>query len=114
MYADVSIKSPETMRRKTPIAMVTPVGIAEGVEVDNVSVSLMVCLFTVTVDVSIVVVGTLILDVVVILGSVTKKPKFQQRYDITDLTTNLLYIQCQVGMDHCILHSCGLRCLLTV
>ena len=111
MYADVSIKSPETMRRKTPIAIVTPVGIAEGVEVDNVSVGLMVCSSIITVDVSIVVVGTLILDVVVILGS---EPKFQQRYDITDLTTNLLYIQCQVGMDHCILHSCGLRCLLTV
>ena len=43
MYADVSIKSPETMNRKAPIAMVTPVGIAEGVEVDNVSVGLMVC-----------------------------------------------------------------------
>ena len=28
------------MRRKTPIAIVTPVGIAEGVEVDNVSVVL--------------------------------------------------------------------------
>ena len=84
------------MRRKTPIAMVTPVGIAEGVEVDNVSVGLMVCSFTVTVDVSMVVVGTLILDVVVILGSVTKEPKFQRRYDITDRTTNL----CQVGMDH--------------
>ena len=38
------------------------------------SVGLMVCSFTVTVDVSIVVVGTLILDVVVILGSVTKEP----------------------------------------
>ena len=110
MCADVSIKSPETMRRKAPIAMVTPVGIAEGVEVDNVSVGLMVCSFTVTVDVSMVVVGTLILDVDVILGSVTKEPKFQQRYDITDLTTNLLYTQCQVGRDHCILHSCGLRC----
>ena len=111
MYADVSIKSPETMRRKTPIAMVTPVGIAEGVEVDNVSVGLMVCSFTVTVDVSMVVVGTLILDVVVILESVTKEPKFQQRYDITDITTNLPYnTQCQVGRDHCILHSCGLRC----
>ena len=110
MYADVSIKSPETMRRKAPIAMVTPVGIAEGVEVDNVSVGLMACPFTVTVDVSMVVVGTLILDVVVILESVTKEPKFQQRYDITDLTTNLLYTQCQVGKDHCILHSCGLRC----
>ena len=60
MYADVSIMSPETMRRKTPIAMVTPVGIAEGVEVDNVSV-------------------------VVILGSVTKEPKFQQRYDILQI-----------------------------
>ena len=94
MYTDVSIKNPETIRRKTPIAMVTPVGIAEGVEVDNVSVGLMVCSFTVTVDVSIVVVGTLILDVVVILGSVTKEPKFQQRYNITDLTTNLLYTQC--------------------
>ena len=104
MYADVSIKSPETMRRKTPIAMVTPVG---GVEVDNVSVGLMVCSFTVTVEVSMVVLGTLILDVVVILGSVTKEPKFQQWYDITDLTT---YTQCQVGRDHCILHSCGLRC----
>ena len=34
MYTDVSIKSAETMRRKAPIAMVTPVGIAEGVEVD--------------------------------------------------------------------------------
>ena len=110
MYADVNIKSPETMRRKAPIAMVTPVGIAEGVEVDNVSVGLMVCSFTVTVDVSMVVVGTLILDVVVILESVTKEPKFQQRYNITDLTTNLLYTQCQVGRDHCILHSCGLRC----
>ena len=75
MYADVSIKSPETMRRKPPIAMVTPVGIAEGVEVDNVSVGLMVSTFTVTGEVSIVVVGTLILDVVVILGSVTKEPK---------------------------------------
>ena len=110
MYTDVSIKSPETMRSKTPIAMVTPVGIAEGVEVDNVSVGLMVCSFTVTVDISMVVLGTLILDVVVIFGSVTKEPKFQQRYDITDLTTNLLYTQCQVGRDHCILHSCGLRC----
>ena len=70
MYADVNIKSPETMRRKTPIAMVTPVGIAEGIEVDNVSVGLMVSMF---------VVGTLILNVVVILGSVTKEPKFQQR-----------------------------------
>ena len=110
MYADVSIKSPETMNRKAPIAMVTPVGIAEGVEVDNVSVGLMVCSFTVTVDVSMVVLGTLILDIVVILGSVTKEPKFRQRYDITDLTTNLLYTQCQVGRDHCILHSCGLRC----
>ena len=107
MYADVSIKSPETMRRKAPIAMVTPVGIAEGVEVDNVSVGLMVCSFTVTVDVSIVVLGSLILDVFVILGSVTKEPKFQQRYNIT---THLLYTQCQVGRDHCILHSCGLRC----
>ena len=68
MYADVSIMSPETMRRKTPIAMVTPVGKAEGVEVDNVSVGLMVSMF---------VVGTLILNVVVILGSVTKEPKFQ-------------------------------------
>ena len=69
------------MRRKAPIAMVTPVGIAEGVEVDNVSVGLMVCSFTVTVDVSMVVLGTLILDEVVILGSVTKEPtKFQQRY----------------------------------
>ena len=67
MYADVSIMSPET---KTPVAMVTPVGIAEGVEVDNVSVGLMVCSFTVTVDVSMVVLGTLILDVVVILGSI--------------------------------------------
>ena len=38
--------------------MVTPVGKAEGVEVDNVSVGLMVCSFTVTVDVSMVVVGT--------------------------------------------------------
>ena len=93
MYTDVNIKSPETMRRKTPIAMVTPVGIAEGVEVDNVSVGLMVCSFTVTVDVSMFVLGTLILDVVVILGSVTKEPKFQQRYDITDLTTILLCIQ---------------------
>ena len=113
MYADVSMKSPETMRRKAPIAMVTPVGIAEGVVVDNVSVGLMVCAFTVTVEVSMVVVGTLILNVVVILGSVTKhkEPKFQQRYDITDLTTNLPYnTQCQVGRDHCILHSCGLRC----
>ena len=111
MYADVSIMSPETMRRKTPIAMVTPVGIAEGVGVDNVSVGLMACSFTVTIDVSIVVLGTLILDVVVILGSVTKEPKFQQRYDITDLTTNLpLNTQCQVGRDNCILHSCGLRC----
>ena len=110
MYADVNIKSPETMRRKTPIAMVTPVGIAEGVEVDNVSVGLMVCSFTVTVDISIVVLGTLILDVVVILGSVTKEPKFQQGY-ISDLTTNLPYnTQCQVRRDHCILHSCGLRC----
>ena len=106
MFADVSIKSPETMRRKTPIAMVTPVGISEGVEVDNVSVGLMACSFTVTVDVSMVVVGTLILDVVVILESVTKEPKFQQRYDIT----HLFYTQCQVGRDHCILHSCGLRC----
>ena len=106
MYADVSIKSPETMNRKAPIVMVTPVGIAEGVEVDNVSVGLMVCSFTVTVDVSMVVVGTLILDIVVILESVTKEPKFQQRYDIT----HLLYTQCQVGRDHCILHSCGLRC----
>ena len=111
MYADVSIMSPETMRRKTPIAIVTPVGIAESVEVDNVNVGLMVCSFTVTVDVSMVIVGTLILDVVVILESVTKEPKFQQRYDITDLTTNLPYnTQCQVGRDHCILHSCGLRC----
>ena len=111
MYADVDIKSPETMRRKTPIAMVTPFGIAEGVEVDNVSVGLMVCSFTVTVEVSMVVLGTLILNVVVILGSVTKEPKFQQRYDITDITTNLPYnTQCQVGRDHCILHSCGLRC----
>ena len=41
----------------------------------------MVCSFTVTVEVSIVVVGTLILDVVVILGSVTKEPNFQQRYN---------------------------------
>ena len=96
MYADVIIKSPETMRRKAPTAMVTPVGIAEGVEVDNVSVGLMVCSFTVTVDVSMVVLGTLNLDVVVISESVTKEPKFQQRYDITDLTTNLLYTQCQV------------------
>ena len=80
MYTDVSIMSPET---KTPIAMVTPVGIAEGVEVDNVSVGLIVCSFTVTVDASMVVVGTLILNVVVILGSVTKEPtKFQQRYPI--------------------------------
>ena len=92
------------MRRKAPIAMVTPVGIAEGVVVDNVSVGLMVCSFTVTVNVSMVVLGTLILDVVVILGSVTKEPKFQQSYDITDLTTNFLFTQCQ----HCILHSCGL------
>ena len=107
MYTDVSIKSPETMRRKAPIAMVTTVGIAEGVEVDNVSVGLMVCSFTVTVDISMVVLGSLILDVVVILGSVTKEPNFQQRYNIT---TNLLYTQCQVGRDHCILHSCGLRC----
>ena len=98
------------MRSKIPIAMVTPVGIAEGVEVDNASVGLMACSFTVTVDVSMVVLGTLILDVVVILGSATKEPKFQQRYDIIDLTTNLLYTQCQVGKDHCILHSCGLRC----
>ena len=98
------------MRSKTPIAMITPVGTAEGVEVDNVSVGLIVCSLTVTVDVSMFVLGTLILDVVVILGSVTKEPKFQQRYDITDLTTNLLYTQCQVGKDHCILHSCGLRC----
>ena len=66
--------------------MVTPVGIAEGVEV---SVGLMVYSFTVTVEVSIVVVGTLILDVVVILGSVTKEPNFQQRYNITDLTSIL-------------------------
>ena len=71
------------------------------------SVGLMVCSFTVTVDVSMVVVG---LNVVVILESVTKEPKFQQRCDITDLTTNLLYTQCQVGRDHCILHSCELRC----
>ena len=98
------------MRRKTPIAMVTPVGIAEGVEVDNTSVGLMVCSSIITVDVSIFVVGTLILNVIVILGSVTKEPKFQQRYNITDLTTNLLCTQCQVGRDHCILHSCGLRC----
>ena len=89
MYTDVSIKSPETMRRKTPIAMVTPVGLAEGVEVDNVSVGLMVCSFTVTVDVSMVVVGTLILNVVVILGPVTKEPKFQQKYNVTDLTSIL-------------------------
>ena len=89
MYTDVSIKSPETMRRKTPIAMVTPVGLAEGVEVDNVSVGLMVYSFTVTVDVSMVVVGTLILDVVVILESVTKEPKFQQKYNVTDLTSIL-------------------------
>ena len=86
MHADVSIKSPETMRRKTPIAMVTPVGLAEGVEVDNVSVGLMVCSFTVTVDVSMVVVDTLILNVVVILGPVAKEPKFQQKYNVTDLT----------------------------
>ena len=73
------------MRRKTPIAIVTPVGIAEGVEVDNVSVGLMVCSFTVTVDVSMVVVGTLILDVVVIFGSVTKElTTFQQRYYINN------------------------------
>ena len=92
--------------------MVTPVGIAEGVEVDNLSVGLMVCSFTVTVDVSMVVVGTLIFDEVVILGSVTKEPTtFQQNTNITDLTTNLPYnTQCQVGRDHCILHSCGLRC----
>ena len=78
MYADVSTMSPETM---TPIAMVTPVGIAEGVEVDNVSVGLMVCSSIITVDASMVIVGTLILNVVVILGSVTKEPtKFQQRY----------------------------------
>ena len=78
MYADVSIMSPETMRRKTPIAMVTPIGIAEGVEVDNVSVGLMVCSSIITVDASMVIVGTLILNVVVILGSVTKEPtKFQ-------------------------------------
>ena len=70
MYADVNMKSPETMRRKTPIAMVTPVGKAEGVEADNVSVGLMVSMF---------VVGTLIPNVAVILGSVTKEPKFQQR-----------------------------------
>ena len=106
MYADVSIKSPETMRRKAPIAMVTPVGIAEGVEVDNVSVGLMVCSFTVTVDISMVVVGTLILDVVVILGSVTKEPKFQQKLQCY---RSNLYTQCQVGRDHYILHSCGLR-----
>ena len=78
MYTDVSIKSPETMRRKTPIAMVTPVGIAEGVEVDNLSVGLMVCSFTVTVEVSIVVVGTLILNVVVILGSEPKNQNFSR------------------------------------
>ena len=89
MYADVNIKSPETMRSKTPIAMITPVGIAEGVEVDNVSVGLMVCSFTVTVDVSMFDVGTLILNVVLILGSVTKEPNFQQRYNITDLTSIL-------------------------
>ena len=81
MYADVSIMSPETMRRKTPIAMVTPVGIAEGVEVDNVSVGLMVCSSIITVDASMVIVGSLTLNVVVILGSVTKEPtKFQQIY----------------------------------
>ena len=90
MYADVSIMSPETMRRKTPIAIVTPVGIAEGVEVDNVSVGLMVCSSIITVDVSMVIVGILILNVVVIFGSVTKEPtKFQQRYYITDLTSIL-------------------------
>ena len=67
----------------------TPVGLAEGVEVDNVSVGLMVCSFTVTVDVSMVVVGTLILDVVVILGSVTKEPKFQQKYNVLTSILNV-------------------------
>ena len=81
------------MRRKAPIAMVTPVGIAEGVEVDNVSVGLMVCSFTVTVDVSMVVLGSLILDVVVILGSVKKEPKFQQRYNITKRTFSILNVK---------------------
>ena len=102
MYADVSIMSPET---KTPIAMVTPVGIAEGVEVDNVSVGLIVCSFTVTVDASMVVVGTLILDVVVILGSVTKEPtKFQQRYPQYYIYTHPAQLWAEMFTDSVVLY----------
>ena len=56
---------------------------------------------------------SLLVGLGVILGISSSEPVLNVR-QYCDCSIGTWITECQVGRDHCILHSCGLRCSLTV